>query len=531
MFIPIFHVLSINGDSVESIPLQDSVCSGKFIEHRLDFVTQANTPVIRFYDSDGAGLAINDLNNDGLLDFVLANLKGRNTIFWNEGNLSFRKETLADGQSRAVNIIDVDGDGWMDIVFTHSISAPTYWHNGEKNGQRQFNFGTLPGVRKPSYSMTWGDVNGDGTLDLMTGSYDSDLALRLRDTFLFNGGGGVYYYEQQNGEFIPTRLADNAQALAILLTDINRDNAPDLIVGNDFVTRDQAWTYTNGNWSAIEPFQTMTRNTMSFDAGDINNDGFPELFAADMKPYTSDSTTLATWKPVFDSFKAFPLTKGDPQINENVLQVSDKGGNFINSAAAMGADATGWSWSAQFGDLNNDGFLDLYVVNGMTAAELFHQLPGDELIEENQVLRNDGGKTFIRENGWGLNSTFSGRGMSIADLDNDGDLDIVINNLDSPAVLFENQLCEGNSLEVDLRWLDSRNTHALGAELRLITKSSTYYRDVQAASGYLSGDASRVHFGFPQNTILETLEIRWPDGEISQIDHPDTHSLLTVSRP
>jgi hypothetical protein len=418
----------------------------------------------------------------------------------------------------------------MDIVFTHSISAPSYWHNEAKNRQRHFTFGTLPGVRKPSYAMTWGDVNGNGALDLMTGSYDSDLALRLRDTFLFNGGGGVYYYEQQNGEFIPTELADNAQALAMLLTDINRDGAPDLIVGNDFVTRDQAWTYKNGAWQAIDLFPTMTRNTMSFDAGDINNDGLPELFAADMKPYTSDSATLVKWKPVFDSFTAFPLTKGDPQVNENVLQVSDKGGDFVNSAATMGIDATGWSWSAQFGDLNNDGFLDLYVVNGMMAAELFHQLPGDELVEENQVLRNDSGKIFMRESGWGLNSTASGRGMSMADLDNDGDLDIVINNLDSPATVFENQICEGNSLEVDLRWIGSRNSHALGAELTLITSSGTYYRDVRAASGYLSGDASRVHFGFPQNTILETLEVRWPDGEISHIENPSAHILMTISR-
>jgi hypothetical protein len=518
--------------SIQTLPLGQSQCSGHFIEHTLDHTTSSSSPVVQFYDSDGAGLAINDLNNDGLLDIVLANLKGRSTILWNAGHLNFRQETLADGQARAVNIVDVDGDGRQDIVLTHSLSAPTYWHNDGigSDGRVHFKFGTLPGVRKPSYSMTWGDVNGDGLLDLITASYDSDLSLHLGNTFLFSDGAGIFYYQQENGEFVPTRFSKGSQALALLLTDFHRNGTPVLMVGNDFITPDQFWAFQNGQWTEIHPFQTITRNTMTFDTADINNDGRLELFAADMKPYSSDARTLNDWAAVFKSFAEHRLPSGDPQINENVLQIAAADGAFGNQARMMGVDATGWSWSAKFGDLNNDGFPDLYVVNGMIAAELFNTLPGKQLVEENQAFRNAAGNGFIPEPSWGLNSTASGRGMSLADLDSDGDLDIVVNNLNSPAQLFENQLCEGNSLEIDLRWPASGNTRALGAELNLLTSTGTYYRDIRAASGYLSGDPSRVHFGVPRNSQLVELRIRWPDGEITRLNTIDVNTLLTVTR-
>lgn len=120
--------------------------------------------------------------------------------------------------------------------------------------------------------------------------------------------------------------------------------------------------------------------------------------------------------------------------------------------------------------------------------------------------------------------------MSIADLDNDGDLDVVVNNLNSPAQLFENQLCEGSSLEVDLFAPDTLNTRAIGASIVLHTDTGTYYRDVKAASGYVSGDAARVHFGFPKMAHLQQLQIRWPNGDVSTIDAPLPNRLVKVTR-
>lgn len=507
-------------------------CATGFTAHTLDYTTATYGDAVGLYDSNGTGVAINDLDNDGKQDIVLANLNGPDTILWNQGNFQFRKETLDDRDSRAVNIVDVDGDGWLDIVFTHRAGGVTFWRNTGKDartGTRRFVRETLKNVLNPAYAMNWADLNGDGTLDLVTGSYDAALAKEQRDAFLFSDGAGIFYYEHQATTFVPTRLAKQSQALAIAFPDLNRDGQPDLVVGNDFGTPDMTWLRVDADWNAAQPFAATTHSTMSFDWGDINNDGVPELFATDMKPYNLDPRTLASWLPLMATM---PKTRdpNDPQITENVLQVLGGDGRWRNEAYERGVDATGWSWSGKFGDLDNDGFLDLYVANGMIAKELFGYLPGNELVEENQARRNDGTGHFMPAPTWGLGSTSSGRGMSMADLNNDGNLDIVVNNLRAPAQLFENRSCSGASIEVDLRQPQTMNTRAIGAQLTLYTSAGRYTRDVRAASGYLSGDSSRVHFGFPANAVVQRLEIRWPDRAISNVAAPRPHALLTVTR-
>jgi hypothetical protein len=220
----------------------------------------------------------------------------------------------------------------------------------------------------------------------------------------------------------------------------------------------------------------------------------------------------------------------DPQTMRNVLQVRGADGRWHDEALNRSLDATGWSWSSQAGDLDNDGWLDLYVVNGMIAKEIFPYLPNYELIEKNQALRNLGNGTFAPAPEWNLGATASGRGMVMADLNNDGRLDIVVNNLKSPAQVFENQLCGGASLEVDLAWPESKNTRALGAQLALHTSTGTYYREVQAGSGYLSGDASRIHFGLPATAKLQQLDIIWPDGTQSNVNDLAPNTILKVTR-
>ena len=414
--------------------------------------------------------------------------------------------------------------------FTQRTTPPIYWRNDGIAGQPGFTRTHLSGVNEPAYAMTWGDPDGDGDLDLVTGSYDAELAQKLGNTFMFTDGVGVFYYENQGGVFSPTRLADKAQALAVFLADLNQDNRLDILVGNDFDMPDQIWLQQADGWQAAQPFAVTTHSTMSFDAGDINNDGYWELFATDMKPYTTDAETLAAWQPVMDMMSEHPPLEGDLQVMENVLQIRAATGHFQNRAAASGLQATGWSWSAKFGDLNNDGYQDVYVVNGMAAEELFGHLPNNELVEENQAFLNDGSGHFITTPEWGLNAANGGRGMSLADLDSDGDLDIVVNNLLEPAQIFENQLCGGAGLEVDLFWSQSQNSRALGAQLVLQDDTGAYYRQVKASSGYLSGDPVRVHFGLPEDSQLQYLEIRWPDGAMSKMDTLTPNTLLTVSR-
>jgi hypothetical protein len=249
-----------------------------------------------------------------------------------------------------------------------------------------------------------------------------------------------------------------------------------------------------------------------------------------MMPYSDDPGTQAAWAPVMADMMDDPHLPDDPQIMANVLQMVTGTVGYENTAASRGIDATGWSWSSKFGDLDQDGFLDLYAVNGFIEYTTFGHLPEHELVEENQALRNTGGGYFSPAPEWGLGSTESGRGMSMADLDHDGDLDIVINNLRGPAQLFENQLCAGDSLQVDLLWPSSPNRSALGAKLALHTNHGTLHRTVTAASGYLSGDPSRTHFGFPEETELHALEILWPDGKITNVEYLDPGTLITINR-
>lgn len=513
--------------SVAAQPLRDAVqpCSNGFVAHALDHrTTVAELPITQFA-GNGAGLAIGDLNDDGLPEIVLANLDGPNTILWNQGQLRFRTERLEGSDSRAAAIVDVDGDGRLDIVFTRRHAGPLYLHN-----QDGTHFAATPfAVRVPVYSMNWGDLDGDNRLDFVGATYDAELEQTQGIQFFTNHDGGVYIYHQRGATFEHERLSDKAQALAIALPDLNGDGRPDVLVGNDFAMPDAAWQHADSGWQPTQPFATMTENTMGFDQGDVDNSGRLALFATDMKPLDQSITTLAKWLPMMQKME-LPTSSTDPQRAENMLQAPDANGRYRNQGYARMIDATGWSWSGKFGDLDNDGFLDLYIVNGMISRGLFGHLPNDELVEPNQAFRNDGCGGFQRAPQWQLGATASGRGMSMADLDGDGDLDIVVNNLQSPAQLFENRLCGGTSLEVDLRWPASGNTRALGARAVLETSSGSYIRDVRAISGYLSGDSAQLHFGVPSGAQLQRLSILWPDGTQSAVAAPRARTRLLITR-
>ena len=516
--------------SVEQEDLADasSTCEGTFVAHDLDHVIMIEGDVIHQYDANGAGLGINDLDNDGDLDIVLANLDGSNAIFWNEGGLTFRKEEFPHGDSRGVSIVDVDGDGWQDVAFSRRGRVPLdLWRNNGVTDPPGFTHDDEFGVRF-GYSMSWGDLDVDDDLDLVIGAYDIELVRGDRPDE--NVGGGVVHYENQEGKFAPSLMAYESQALTIFFTDINEDGRLDVLVGNDFEVPDDTWLRQGDSWHKVQPFVETSENTMSISSADIDNDGHFELLTTDMMPYAQDVETSAAWEPLMKVMHETEHREDDPQVMANMLQVRDELGQFENRAEYSGVAASGWSWSTKFGDLDNDGLVDIYSVNGMYGVELFGHLPDSELVEENQVYRNSGKGQFVPVSDWGLNATASGRGMSLGDLDGDGDLDIVVNNVLSPSQVLENRLCGGSGLEIDLFQPGGGNTRAIGAKLILYTDTTTMYREVRAASGYLSGDAARIHFGFPEGSHLMRLDIRWPDGAVSSVEEPTAQTLLSISR-
>ena len=516
---------------VSTRPLLPSAapCTGDFAVTELDHTTTTPGDTVDHFEANGAGVALGDLDNDRDLDIVLANHAGPNTILWNLGGMAFRSERMAHGDSRAVSLVDVDGDGWLDIVFSRRTGGVSYWRSQGAAGQPgAFKLQVLPGVANPAYALAWGDLDHDNDLDLVAASYDASLLDDLGNEFLTNGGAGLWVYENRQGRFAPQPLARTSQAMAVALFDANLDGERDIVIGNDFAVPDYLWLWSEAGWQPSS-FETTSHSTMSLDAGDIDNDGVFELFSSDMMPYRSDAATVAAWAPLMADMSDVAVP-GDPQIMSNVLQVPTGIAGYQNAAHARGAGATGWTWSAKFGDLDQDGLLDLYAVNGMRESTMLAHLPNHELVEENQALRNVGAGQFRAAPQWGLGSTAGGRGMSMGDLDGDGDLDIVVNNLGQPAQLFENRLCSGAAVQVALDWPGSGNTRGLGAVVLLHTSAGTMSRDVRSGSGYLSGDPAQVHFGVPAIARIESVEIRWPDGQVSFVQPVQRQTQLTVTR-
>ncbi len=549
---------------INTAPLNHpQMCSDSFVSHTLDHTTTTDDGLIQMFEANGAGLAVGDLDNDGDLDLVLGNLDFPNTILWNEGNLTFRSQPFGDpkGNTRAITLVDVDADGWLDIVLTRGTGEVNYWRNqsaesGMRNAESTFARQTLPGITRLAYVLNWGDLDSDGDLDLVTATYDAGLLTDRGNEYLLDGKGGVTVYSStsaaqsgcsctwdprlpdairaSNAKPIPPGfqhkvLTPDAMALALDLVDLNNDGRLDILVGNDFEVRDEAWINAADGWQRSEPFATTTHSTMSFGNGDLNNDGVTDIFASDMNPYNTSPQTLAEWLPVIADLQP-DREAGDPQIGQNVLHVPAADGKWRNQATARGIDATGWSWSAGFGDLDNDGWLDFYVVNGMIEERMWKHLPNHELVEENQAFRNDGSGNFVRMPSWGLNATASGRSMVMADLDSDGDLDIAVNNLRAPAQLFENQLCAGNAIEVDLQQIGVQNRNGVGAQVKLYTSMGVLTREVRVYGGYLSGDTTRLHFGLPKGATVEKLEIHWVDGAVSELQNIESGYRFEVVR-
>lgn len=497
-----------------------TTCSTGFVGHDLDHTTTGPGDTASTFDGTGAGVGIGDLDRDGDLDIVLANLSSTSTILENQGELSFSSHALEAGRFRAVAIVDASGDHWPDIVMTTGLGTPVIYTNPGTGDLDSWERGVIDGVRAIAYSMAWTDLSGDGDLDLVTGSYNAELTFR-RNSPVLGDDTGVILHERDGDDFTVTRLSETAQALALVTSDIDGDGRTDIYVGNDLATPDFLWLDTATGWTPTTPFTTTSYSTMSVDSADLDNDGRNEFFTTDMAPAEPDDR----YREVAEDLAAAPVVD-DIQIPVNVLNDPD-GSTFTNLAPGEAIETTGWSWSGLFGDLDNDGLQDLYVANGMRSDALFDFLPDARLVEENQAFRNESGN-LVPVDEWGLGAVEGGRGMAFADLDSDGDLDIVINNLDTPSRLFENQLC-GNAVEVELEWLGTDNIDALGATVSLQAGEETLTRSITSSRGYLSSSPPTAHFGVGQTEIGD-ITVTWPDGRTSTVSNVDVNSRHTISR-
>lgn len=539
------ETISVNA-VITSTPHTPSACEASFVRHDLDHTTSPRNDVTAMVDGTGTGVYADDLDDDGLVDIVLTNLSGETSLLWNATvpgqPPTFERAALDTGRFRQAVAADLDHDGDRDLVLTTGIGPPIGFLQGPDRSFERTEIRT----RAVAFSIAPGDLDGDGTIELATGSYNAELTANRDNRVLTGVDVGVAILAPTADTLasgVQTDwLTESAQALATLIVDIDGDGLDDVVVGNDLGTPDRVWRGSRDlpgvdGLTVTQLFDITSLSTMSIDVADIDNDGDQDLLTTDMA--RMDGSDDDVWAPVEADIEQARVD--EIQQPRNAVQIADGSAGdmvFTENAVDLGVSATGWSWSGLLGDLDDDGRVDLYVVNGMQAEGIFDTLPDGELVEANQAFRNDGG-AFTPMPDWGLASIDGGRGMAQADIDGDGDLDIIINNLGDPAALWENRLCApgadaASSIIVEPIWSGTQNVDALGATVTVSSTDRSIARSgvITGARGYISTSATQVHVGLGQvdDAAEFAATVRWPDGAVTVIDGLAADTTTRVER-
>ena len=499
-----------------------------------------------FYN--GGGVAIGDINNDGLPDIFLTSNMGENKLYLNKGNFQFEDITEKAGiikddkWNTGVTFADVNGDGWLDIY----VCSSGHISNGNRKNKLYINNhdGTFTeeaakyGLDISAYTtqVSFFDYDGDGDLDCfmidnspipintLNNANRRDLPDAQWPVANFLKGGGDHLYRNDNGHF--TEVTKQAGihgslisfGLGVSVGDINGDGYPDIFVSNDSYERD--YLYINQKDGTFKDemedwFGHTSFSSMGADLADINNDGYPEIFTTDMLP--EDDYRLKTLGS-FDNIDLYnaKLKAGFfHQYMKNCLQLNNKNGKFLDIADYAGVSASDWSWGALIFDMDNDGLNDIFVCNGVNKdvtnldfmdffandvlqkmvltgqkdniEQILKKVPVNPMLHK--AWRNQGNLQFADVGApWGFTQPSFANGAAYADLDNDGDLDLVINNENGPAFIYKNnarQLNHNNYIGILLKG-KGKNTFAIGSKIKVYQDRQIFYREVIPSRGFQS---------------------------------------------
>ena len=525
----------------------------------------------------GGGVSIGDINNDGLDDIFFTGNLVANKLYLNKGNMKFEDISSTAGITgnhqwfTGSTMADVNNDGWLDIYVCVSAkyqpSDNLLFINNHDNTFTESAKAYGINDKSSSVQATFFDYNNDGLLDLYVANYPIVLVSQgaefYRDKIKANKFEESGHLYRNNGNLTFSDVTDEAgvrnfgMSIGVVAADFNNDGWKDLYVSNDFNPPDFLYL-NNGNGTFSEVLKECTFQTsifgMGIDAADINNDGLLDLYQIDMTPpghFRRMVNVIPMRQETFDNSVTYGFHY---QYMQNSLQLNngvfDNKPVFSNISLFAGVAYTDWSWGGLFMDMDNDGLKDLFVTNGVlkdinnqdilpdSRSGMYFRKQKTEYRPElfpstpvpNYAFRNNGDLTFSNKSQqWGFGEPTLTNGISCSDLDNDGDLDLVMSNVNKISAVYENRVADKSNhyLKIKLRG-PARNTFGLGSIVLARTGNITQKQELTLTRGYQSSLPPVIHFGIGKNQVIDELRVIWPDGLQQTLQKVKADQLISL---